>query len=134
MAPYLEEAQLVTEGTNVIPPKSINNDSVATSAVLHASLKSAPPKATTSHGCFITTGDGKQVLDASAGAAVASIGHNNQRVKEAIARQLDNVAYCYAPFFTNGPVERLCKELSDSTEGRMSRIYIVSSGNIKLAH
>lgn len=133
MAPYIEEAKAVTEGSDVIPPKSINNENVHKSAVLHASLKAAPPKATVSQGCFITTGDGKQVLDASAGAAVACIGHNNQRVKDAIARQLDDVAYCYAPFFTTGPVEKLCKELCDSTGGKMSRVYIVSSGNIKLA-
>lgn len=128
MAPYIEDSQCVTEGITAITVKSGNEQPPRKTAVLHASLKTEPLKAVGGSGCFITTADGKQILDASAGAAVASIGHGNQRVKDAILRQLDEISYCYAPFFTTEPAERLCAFLCESTGGKMSRAFVCSSG------
>lgn len=57
-----------------------------------------------------------------------SIGHNDSRVKKAIAAQLDHVAYCYNPFFTTEAAEKISRFLTDSTNGVMSKVFIVSSG------
>lgn len=111
---------------------SLTSKIEAESAVLYPKLLEAPPRAVASDGCYIHTADGKTILDASCGAAVSCLGHNNQRVKDAIVRQLDSVAYCYALYLTNEPVERLSRELSLSTGGKMSKAFIVSSGMLRL--
>ncbi|KAL2443992.1 Aminotransferase [Exophiala dermatitidis] len=98
------------------------------SAVLYARLADPPPTIVNSEGCFLTTSDGREILDSTAGAAVVSVGHNNPRVKEAIVRQLDKISYCWAPFFTTESAENLAKILVDSTGGKMSKVFITSSG------
>jgi len=127
----LQEAPEILNGIDINRKDAANatiTNGAAESAVLYANLSDEPPKAVSSNGCWITSSDGLDVFDASSGAAVACIGHNNPRVKAAVMRQLDNIAYCYAPFFTTEPVEKLARELSDSTGGQMSRTFIVSSG------
>ncbi|KAF2151604.1 PLP-dependent transferase [Myriangium duriaei CBS 260.36] len=98
------------------------------SSVLHPTLAYAPPVVVKSDGLFHHTQDGRQILDATGGAAVASVGHNHPRVKEAIIKQLDDVSYCYAQTFTTKSSEALTKLLTESTGGRMSKVFIVSSG------
>jgi len=85
------------------------------SAVLYMQIANPPPTIVKSQGCFVYTSDGQEVLDSTSGAAVVSVGHNNPRVKEAIVQQLDKISYCWAPFFTTEPAEKLAKELSAST-------------------
>jgi adenosylmethionine-8-amino-7-oxononanoate aminotransferase len=111
-------------------PCSISDkvDASPESGVLYARLSTKPPTIKHSSGIYLNTDDGRQILDASCGAAVACLGHNNPRVKDAIVRQLDDVAYCYAPFFTTAPAEELAKRLCASTGWQMSRVFIVSSG------
>ena len=103
-------------------------DSPQESGVLYAMLATKPPTIKHGNGAYLSTDDGRKILDASCGAAVACLGHNNARVKEAIMRQLDDIAYCYAPFFTTTPAEELAKRLCASTGWQMSRVFIVSSG------
>jgi adenosylmethionine-8-amino-7-oxononanoate aminotransferase len=98
------------------------------SAVLYSRLDDPPPKAISSKGCWITTEDGLEIFDASSGAAVACLGHNDSRVNAAIIKQLEKIAYCYAPFLTSQPVEQLAWELSKSTGHRLPKVFIVSSG------
>ncbi|KZF20886.1 PLP-dependent transferase [Xylona heveae TC161] len=99
------------------------------SSVLYRSLGQKPPVVVNGDGNYLYTNDGRQILDATGGAAVACIGHNNARVKAAIAKELDSVCYCYTQFFTTPPAEKLSKFLTDSTHGQLSRAFIVSSGS-----
>lgn len=98
-------------------------------STLHAKINSPPPRIVKSQGCWLETDQGDRILDASSGAAVVSIGHNESRVKDAIATQLDQVAYCYNPFFTTEAAENISGFLTESTNGAMSKVFIVSSGN-----
>lgn len=98
------------------------------SAVIYSKLAEPPPKIINSRGCYLFTSEGREILDSTSGAAVAALGHNNSRVKEAVMRQLNKVSYCWAPFFTTEPAEVLAKKLSDSTQGALSKAFIVSSG------
>lgn len=100
------------------------------SSVLHRSLGERPPVIVGSQDHFLYSSDGREILDATGGAAVACVGHNNPHVKAAIIKQLNSVSYCYPQFFTTPPAEKLSKLLTDSTGGRMSRVFIVSSGMI----
>ncbi|KAI8624304.1 exocyst complex protein exo70 [Xylariaceae sp. FL1651] len=101
----------------------------ATSAVLHRSLKVDFPRLVCGDGNYLVLEDGRRILDASGGAAVACIGHGDSRVNDAIAAQLKKVAYCSTAFYTTDVCEKLCQLLVDSTRGAMKRAYVVSSGS-----
>jgi 4-aminobutyrate aminotransferase-like enzyme len=118
-----------TNGTNTNGITNGSTNGSGESAVLYSNLNTPPSKAISSKGCWITTEDGLDIIDASSGAAVACLGHNDSRVNAAIQRQLEKVAYCYAPFLTSEPVEKLALELSKSTGHRLPKAFIVSSGN-----
>lgn len=98
------------------------------SSVLHASLATSPPKIVSAKGNYLKTSDGRNIFDATGGAAVACIGHNHPRVKRAITEQLDAVAYCFSPWFTTGAYERLANFLTESTGGVMEKVFVVGSG------
>lgn len=123
------------EGDTIsVMPSTISDKVKASprSGNLYARLATKPPTIKSSSGVYLTTDDGRKILDATGGAAVACLGHNNPRIKEAIVRQLDDVAYCYAPFFTTAPAEELATRLCASTDWQMSRVFIVSSGKRRI--
>ncbi|KAK8011270.1 PLP-dependent transferase [Apiospora arundinis] len=99
------------------------------SAVLYRNLNTRFLSLLRGRGVSLELDNGLSVIDASGGAAVACIGHGDQRVRDAIVAQLDKVAYCSTLFYTADVCERLCQELVSSTNGHMSRAYIVSSGS-----
>lgn len=103
---------------------------MTSSSVLYTKINNAPLKILRSFGNYLVTEDGREIFDATGGAAVASIGHNNPHIKKAILEQLDNVAYCYSPFFTTPPAEKIASFLTQSTNGEMPKVFIVSSGEL----
>ncbi|KAM3421985.1 hypothetical protein BST61_g2362 [Cercospora zeina] len=106
-----------------------SSSSSSTSSILHASLRCTPPKIVSAHGNYLYTDTGYSILDATGGAAVACLGHNHARVKAAIQRQLETgVAYAYSPFFATQAAEELAGRLVASTDNRLTRAFIVSSG------
>ncbi|KAH8647934.1 pyridoxal phosphate-dependent transferase [Xylariales sp. PMI_506] len=107
---------------------TIDHEDPSFSSVLYRSLGEKPPVIVKSNGLYLYTSDGREIIDATGGAAVASVGHNNAQVKEAMIKQMDNICYTYPQFFTTPPAEQLSKILTDSTGGQMSRVFMVSSG------
>lgn len=107
---------------------STNLESGDKSAILHSKLDTKPPTIVSSNGNYLIAEGGREILDASGGAAVACIGHNNSRVNNAIMRQLQSFSYIYAPFFTSKASEKLATLLSESTQNQLSKAFIVSSG------
>lgn len=98
------------------------------SCVLHRALNIDIPIVDRGEGHFLVLADGRRVFDGSCGAAVSCIGHNDQRVIDAIVKQVNKVSYCSTSFFSTTPVEDLCRFLVDSTDGALQRAYIVNSG------
>lgn len=96
--------------------------------MLNRNLHDAPKKVVKAVGNVLTLENGQQILDATGGAAVACLGHGNQRVKKAMANQMDEVAYCHSLFFGSSSGEDLARHLVDSTQGEMFKAFIVSSG------
>jgi adenosylmethionine-8-amino-7-oxononanoate aminotransferase len=113
---------LQTMATNIVQTDAVP------SSVLHSTLSTQPPKIVGSHGNYLVTSDGREIFDASGGPAVACIGHNHPRVKQAIKAQLDTISYCYSPWFTTEAYEKLAKLLTDSTHGQMERVFVTGSG------
>ncbi|KAK8178123.1 pyridoxal phosphate-dependent transferase [Phyllosticta citrichinensis] len=97
--------------------------------VLQRSLRFTPPTITASRGIYVTLESGQQVLDATAGAAVACLGHGNERVRDAVMRQMDQISYCHSFMFGTQSGEELGKLVIDGTGGRMSKAVFVSSGS-----
>src|ERR1700733_5984181 len=80
------------------------------SRVLHRT-GAIPPVAVRGEGIWLHTADGRAIIDASGGAAVAALGHGNRRVAEAIARQASTMAYAHTGTFSNQPAEDLAESL-----------------------
>ena len=103
------------------------------SAVLHRDIHFPPKKATKASGNYIFLEDGQKILDATGGAAVSCLGHANPIVKAAISDQMDELSYCHSAFFGTRSFEELASLLVDSTGGKMSKAFILSSGTFMRA-
>src|SRR5690606_25412934 len=79
-------------------------------------------------GVYLHLADGRTIIDGSAGAAVASIGHGNRRVAAAIGEQALKMSYANTMMFSSEPAEELANLLISETAG-MSRAFFVSSGS-----
>lgn len=114
--------------TGVAHQSAVTINRPAKSAVLHRSLHEDPLRVIGSSGNYLYLSNGQAILDASCGAAVSCLGHNNERVKKAILRQMETVSYCHSLFYSTGTAEELADELIGSTHGHMAKTFIVSSG------
>ena len=99
------------------------------SRVMHRSSKTTFPLAVSGQGIELTLADGRTVIDASGGAAVACLGHGNRRVSQAIARQAEKLAYIHTMFFTSEPAEALAELLVGEEKGDLVNAFFVSSGS-----
>jgi adenosylmethionine-8-amino-7-oxononanoate aminotransferase len=71
-----------------VPEKGVG---VRATAILHRTPWQ-PPVAVGGQGIYITLEDGREVIDAAGGAAVACIGNGHPVVREAIKEQVDKLA------------------------------------------
>ena len=99
------------------------------SRVLHRSTKQNFDVAVSGDGMMLTLADGRTVIDAAGGAAVACLGHGNVRVAEAIAKQARKLAYVHTLFFSTEPAEELADFLVGHEPGGLTRAFFVSSGS-----
>jgi adenosylmethionine-8-amino-7-oxononanoate aminotransferase len=98
------------------------------SRVLHRS-GAIPPVAVRGDGIYLHTADGRTIIDASGGAAVACLGHGNRRVAEAIGRQASAMAYAHTGTFSNQPAEDLAEIILHDEPGGLTRAWFCSSGS-----
>lgn len=99
------------------------------SHVLHRSTKQKFDVAVSGDGLMLTLADGRTVIDAAGGAAVACLGHGNQRVAQAVARQAEKLAYVHTMFFSTEPAEELATLLVGHAPGDLTRAFFVTSGS-----
>ncbi|MBI0434414.1 aspartate aminotransferase family protein [Roseomonas sp. KE0001] len=99
------------------------------SRVLHRSSRATPPMAVGGHGAWLVEAGGREILDASGGAAVSCLGHQHPRIVEAIKRQADRLCYAHTGFFTNAPAEALAEELVGHEPGGLAQAYFVAGGS-----
>ena len=97
--------------------------------VMHRSLRATPPKAVSGEGVWLIAEGGHRVLDASGGAAVSCLGHQNPRVIAAMAEQASKLAYAHTGFFTSEPAEELAERLVGHEPGGLAYVYYVSGGS-----
>ena len=99
------------------------------SHLVHRSLRSVPPIATTAHGIEIVDREGRRYLDASGGAAVSCLGHAHPEVIAAMHAQLDRIAYAHTSFFTTEVAEKLADTLVSKAPAGLEHVYLVSGGS-----
>lgn len=87
------------------------------------------PAAKRGEGCYLIDQNGKRYFDGSGGAAVSCLGHSNERVKQAIKDQVDELAFAHTGFFTSDPAEALAELLITHAPGDLDRVYFVSGGS-----
>ena len=81
-------------------------------------------------GVWLTTTDGKRILDAcSGGAMVACLGHGVRELAAAAAHQAERISYFYNHHFTSEPQERLASRLLEVVAPGMARVRLVSGGS-----
>ncbi len=102
---------------------------MASSRVFHRHLKTDYPAAVEGSGIYLTDAEGKRYLDASGGAAVSCLGHGHARIRAAIKRQADKLAFAHTAFFTTEPAEALAEWLIERAPAGFGRVYFVSGGS-----
>ena len=81
-------------------------------------------------GVWLTTTDGRRILDAcSGGAMVASLGYGVPEIVAAAEAQAQTLAYYYNHHFTSEPQERLGERLLEVVAPEMARVRFVSGGS-----
>jgi adenosylmethionine-8-amino-7-oxononanoate aminotransferase len=99
------------------------------SHVLHRSVAQQPDVAVRGEGLMLTLADGRHILDASGGAAVACLGHGHPRVAAAVAAQVGRLAYAHSGSFSSEPAEALADILLHDEPGGLTHAFFVSSGS-----
>ena len=80
-------------------------------------------------GSYIYNTSGKKYLDFVAGISANSLGHNHQKVSDAIKNQIDKYSHVmvYGEFIQKPQVD-LCKLLASTLPENLSTIYLTNSG------
>ena len=101
------------------------------SHVLRRTLTGEQPVIVKGEGSYLIDSTGKRYLDACGGAAVSSLGHDNARVKAAVAKQMETLSFAHTGLFTNQPAEDLADFLiSRAPEGTgEGRVMYLGSGS-----
>jgi 4-aminobutyrate aminotransferase len=80
------------------------------------------------HGCWVTTVDGTDYLDFTAGIAVASTGHCHPHVVEAIQRQAERFIHAQVNVYRHDLLEPLAARLAEITPAGIERFFYANSG------
>ncbi|WP_175729349.1 aspartate aminotransferase family protein [Burkholderia ambifaria] len=97
--------------------------------VFHRAPRATLPVAVAGDGIEIIDSTGKRYIDACGGAAVSCLGHSNQRVIDAIKRQVQQLPYAHTSFFTTDVAEELADRLVDAAPAGLEHVYFVSGGS-----
>lgn len=109
-------------------------DSSTPATLFHRSLHQRPYMVDSAKGIYLNLSDGRVVMDACGGAAVACIGHGNEEVLAAVQRQMSTgVSYISSMTYTTDSAEKLAHHLIDGPDGGrrfgLDRAYFVGSGS-----
>lgn len=97
--------------------------------VFYRNLTRSFPEIVSGEGCWLTDAEGKRYLDAVGGAFVASLGHGNAEIADAMAAQARRVAYVSGVTFTTEVAEQLATELAATLPGDLDHLFFLSSGS-----
>lgn len=103
-----------------------------TTTLFSRNLRKQYPIAVRGEGCWIIDSQGRRYLDASAQAAVVSIGHGVQEIGRAMAAQSGQIAFAHTTQFHSEPAEKLAARvlaLAPRNFRNGGRVYFTSGGS-----
>lgn len=86
-----------------------------------------PINASHAKGSYVYDRDGKKYLDFSSQLMNVNIGHGNQRITEAVAKQMQELSYVY-PGMATDVRGKLGKKLSEITPGNLTKTFFTLGG------
>ncbi|CAH0000077.1 unnamed protein product [Clonostachys byssicola] len=102
-------------------------------SLLHRSLLEKPHKVIRASGSYLYLEDGRRILDACGGAAVAIIGHGNDEVAQAALDQMRQVSYVHTLSYTTDSAENLARSILNSDDSGFDhglvKAFFVGSGS-----
>lgn len=87
------------------------------------------PQLDRARGVYMWDVDGKRYLDGSSGAMVCNIGHSNERVLEAMRRQMEKSTFGYRLHFETEPAENLARLTAQQAPEGLEKVFFVSGGS-----
>jgi 4-aminobutyrate aminotransferase-like enzyme len=87
-----------------------------------------PLEVASGKGCWVTTTDGTEYLDFSAGIAVTSTGHAHPHVVSAIAEQAARFIHAQVNVYKHDLLEPLAAKLTELTPGGIDTFFYANSG------
>ncbi|CEJ58546.1 hypothetical protein PMG11_07200 [Penicillium brasilianum] len=97
--------------------------------LLHRSFIDTPALVERAEGVNLFLADGRRIIDACAGAAVALIGHGNKEVHQAIVNQLQKVSYVHTQSYTTESAEDLANLILRGSPHGLEKAFFVGSGS-----
>ena len=79
------------------------------------------------HGSFMTTTDGRRLLDFASGQMSAILGHSHPEITAVIAKQAGELVHLYSQLLSR-PVIELAELLASIAPGNLSRVLLLSTG------
>ncbi|KAF9876674.1 aminotransferase class-III [Colletotrichum karsti] len=128
MAPARND-ELFTPTNGVQEPALPIKSKSAEGRLMHRSLVQHPSMVESASGIYLNLANGKKVIDACGGAAVALIGHGNEEVIQAITEQARKVSYVHTQAYTTQPAEELANLILDGNPHGLEKAFFVCSGS-----
>ncbi|EQB56452.1 aminotransferase class-III [Colletotrichum gloeosporioides Cg-14] len=128
MAPARNDELFTTPANGGQEPLSIKSK-FTEGRLMHRSLVQHPSMVESATGVYLNLANGKSVIDACGGAAVALIGHGNEEVIQAIADQARKVSYVHTQAYTTQPAEELANLILEGNPHGLEKAFFVGSGS-----
>jgi adenosylmethionine-8-amino-7-oxononanoate aminotransferase len=112
----------------LVPQSIVNNSDVIYGITDKETTPDVRPVAVGGQGLYMQFSDGREILDACGGAAVACLGHGSKEVIDAIIAQAVTISYVPWGFFDNQAKLDLSKWFLESSGGHFQKTYITCSG------
>ncbi|EXF74234.1 aminotransferase class-III [Colletotrichum fioriniae PJ7] len=128
MAPARDD-ELFTTANAELPTVGNTKTKGGEGRLMHRSLIQHPSMVESASGIYLNLANGKRVIDACGGAAVALIGHANEEVIQAISDQARKVSYVHTQAYTTQPAEELADLILDGNPHGLEKAFFVCSGS-----
>jgi adenosylmethionine-8-amino-7-oxononanoate aminotransferase len=97
--------------------------------VFYRNPRKSYPTAVRGEGVYIYDQNGKAYLDGSGGAVVVSIGHGVKEIREAMLKQVGQIAFAHGSQFTSEAAVALADKIIAISPAGLNRVYFLSGGS-----
>jgi adenosylmethionine-8-amino-7-oxononanoate aminotransferase len=97
--------------------------------IFYRNLKKNYPLIVRGEGIYLYDDKDNEIIDGASGAAVVCLGHGEQRVIDAWARQAEKVGFVHMSTFSNEPILRLSEALATMSQKWNYHVYFTSGGS-----